>query len=175
MKTLFTAIGALAIAATPLVGHAETRAQLAANKALVERFVHEVFDAQDVSKAKLFMAEGYIQHNPMVPTGLKGFEQAFGARWKPKAAADIKLTKFAAVVAEGDLVSVVMHVDMPDPTAPGKTYDAFWFDLYRVKSGKLVEHWDAALKRPPAPPMAAAPAAPAAAPAAPPAAAPATK
>jgi predicted SnoaL-like aldol condensation-catalyzing enzyme len=39
----------------------------------------------------------------------------------------------------------------PDPTDSAKTYDSFWFDLFRVKDGKIVEHWDNAQKNPPRP------------------------
>jgi predicted SnoaL-like aldol condensation-catalyzing enzyme len=38
-----------------------------------------------------------------------------------------------------------------DPTAePGKFYEAFTFDTFRVKNGKLTEHWDNAVIAPPA-------------------------
>ena len=37
-------------------------------------------------------------------------------------------------------------VKKPEPSNPAKTYDSFWFDMFRVKDGKLVEHWDNATK-----------------------------
>lgn len=132
---------------TPRAATAETPAQLEANKKLVLEFWHTVFDGQDVSKAKLYLAPGYRQHNPNVATGLKGFEDFFGPMWpKPKAAADVKLTQFDVVLAEGDLVQVMFKRPRPEVDDPTKNYMSFWFDLFRVKDGKIVEHWDCALK-----------------------------
>lgn len=56
------------------------------------------------------------------------------------------------VVAQCDIV-VAIHMNYrQDPTAaPGTFYQAFTFDAYRVKDGKYVEHWDAAVINPPAP------------------------
>jgi predicted SnoaL-like aldol condensation-catalyzing enzyme len=126
---------------------AETPAQMEANKKLVLDFWHTVFDGQDVSKAKLYLAPGYRQHNPNVATGLKGFEDFFSVMFpKPKAAADIKLTQFDVVMAEGDLVQVMFKRPRPEVDDASKTYMSFWFDLFRVKDGKIVEHWDCALK-----------------------------
>jgi predicted SnoaL-like aldol condensation-catalyzing enzyme len=136
----------LALAASRPV-MAETPTQMAANKKLVLDFWHSVFDRQDVSKAKLYLAPEYRQHNPNVETGLKGFEDFFGPMWpKPKAAADVKPTQFDVVLAEGDLVQVMFKRPRPEVDNPGKTYMSFWFDLFRVKNGKIVEHWDCALK-----------------------------
>lgn len=56
------------------------------------------------------------------------------------------------VVAECDII-VAIHMNYrQDPTAaPGTWYQAYTFDAYRVKDGKYVEHWDAAVINPPAP------------------------
>ena len=51
-----------------------------------------------------------------------------------------------AVLAEGDLVQLMMRRPRPEPADATKTYDSYWFDLFRVKDGKIVEHWDSALK-----------------------------
>ena len=99
---------------------------------------------RDVAKASSYLADGYIQHNPMVPTGKAGFVGFFGPRWagqKPGA-----FTAPAEVVVEGDLVMVMQERPRPEPSDPTKTYNSFWFDLYRVDGGKIVEHWDGATK-----------------------------
>jgi predicted SnoaL-like aldol condensation-catalyzing enzyme len=140
-------LGSVITLGAPGAAMAQTPAQLEANKKLVLDFWHTVFDGQDVSKAKLYLAPGYRQHNPNVATGLKGFEDFFGPMWpKPKAAADIKLTQFDVVMAEGDLVQVMFKRPRPEVDDPTKTYMSFWFDLFRIKDGKIVEHWDCALK-----------------------------
>ena len=34
----------------------------------------------------------------------------------------------------------------PETDADGKPYTTTWFDLYRLQDGKIIEHWDPALK-----------------------------
>lgn len=56
------------------------------------------------------------------------------------------------VLVQCDIVTVVHQIYRQDPTAePGKFYEAFTFDAYRVKNGKVVEHWDNQLINAPAP------------------------
>ena len=47
------------------------------------------------------------------------------------------------LIAECDIVMAVNKRSKPDPTSPpGKMYDYYTFDTFRVRDGKLVEHWD---------------------------------
>ncbi len=48
--------------------------------------------------------------------------------------------KRLAVMAEGDLVMLFMQRDMVDPA--GVTRPNFIFNMFRVKDGKLTEHWE---------------------------------
>ena len=55
------------------------------------------------------------------------------------------------VMAECDLVTIIHKNYRQDPTAPAGTfYEVFTFDTFRVRNGKLVEHWDGAVINPPA-------------------------
>ena len=47
------------------------------------------------------------------------------------------------LTAECDLVTAIVENTANDPTAPpGTRYQRFDFDTFRVRGGKLVEHWD---------------------------------
>ena len=67
--------------ATLLASH---DARLAANKRLVYDFWRSVIEAGHMDLTDKYLSEGYIQHNPNVPTGRAGFVKAFSAMTKPK-------------------------------------------------------------------------------------------
>jgi predicted SnoaL-like aldol condensation-catalyzing enzyme len=117
------------------------------NKALVLDFWRVVFQAQNAEAANNYLAEDYIQHNPNVKSGRAAFIDFFGKIWKqPKPVEATLKNPPALVIAEGDLVTLVWKRLRPEPTDTTKRYEAFWFDVMRVKDGKLVEHWDNATK-----------------------------
>lgn len=72
-----------------------------------------------------------------------------------------------AVMAEGDLVMMLTARDMPDP-ATGGTKPAYVFNMFRVRNGQLVEHWDLGTSAPPGAPGGPPPGAPPSGPATPP-------
>jgi predicted SnoaL-like aldol condensation-catalyzing enzyme len=117
------------------------------NKALVLEFWRVVFQAQNAEAAKNYLADDYIQHNPLVKSGRSGFVEFFSKIWKqPKPVEATLRNPPDLVIAEGDLVTLVWKRRLPEPNDKMKTYEAFWFDVMRVKDGKLVEHWDNATK-----------------------------
>ena len=50
-----------------------------------------------------------------------------------------------AVLADGDLVTVVLPREYPHPVNEGETYTTIWADMWRFVDGKADEHWDTAL------------------------------
>lgn len=122
----------LLIAALP--AWSATPAQLAANKRLVVAFYDAAINQKDYDKAVKYLGSEYKQHNPTAgdgPSGLKSFIAFLQAKF-PKQHGDIK-----QVVAEGDLVVLHVHSTREDGT-PGRAI----VDIFRVRKGKVVEHWD---------------------------------
>jgi predicted SnoaL-like aldol condensation-catalyzing enzyme len=138
-----------AASAPPIPATATDR--LAANKKVaVDNFQ---FKGTREDRARIFLAEDYVQHNPRFlkmdrVTGARGRDawlKAFAAaRGRPLVdLGGISLRDLPVIVmAEGELVLLVYKGVLPDPDAPSKTYEAFAFEAYRVRDGKLAEHWD---------------------------------
>jgi predicted SnoaL-like aldol condensation-catalyzing enzyme len=103
------------------------------------------------------MAPDYKQHNPVFKrfgeiNNLHGREefksllemmrttgQRLGPPPDPKAP---KGNSTYRVIADCHYVVVLSQRYLPDPQNEGKFYESFWTDIWRVKDGKLAEHWD---------------------------------
>jgi predicted SnoaL-like aldol condensation-catalyzing enzyme len=125
---------------------ASSDAKAAANKRLIYDFWREVFEGGHMELADKYMAEGYIQHNPNVPTGRAAFIEAFSKRVKPQAIEARVKAPLVSIVADGDFVVLSFVRDGTDPKDPSKKYTTTWFDMFRIESGKIAEHWDPAQK-----------------------------
>ncbi len=121
---------------------------LHANKQVTLHIVRELLQCNYWDQADRWLSERYLQHNPNVGSGRAGVVAFFGQR--PKAASCDKLTTpVVAVLADGDLVTVVFPREYDDPRNPGKKYSTTWFDMWRIVDGKADEHWDPATIAPP--------------------------
>lgn len=161
MHKIFETAAALGVAAllgslplsvsAQMTGNAPLTAKEKANVKIVEDFEREVLQAQNPAAASKYYTPDIIQHNPNVPTGLQGFQDYFSKLWKggPKPVQATMTPAPDVLMVKGDLVLVMMKRARPDPADASKTYSAFWFDLFRVKDGKIAEHWDPAMKNPP--------------------------
>ena len=126
-----------------------------ANKTMVYNFWREVFVAGDMTKLNGYMAESYIQHNPLVANGREPFRVFFSRiNPTPKPVQPI-IADLVNIMADRDNVVLAFRREMPNPREPGKTYTTTWFDMFRIENGKLAEHWDYGTL-PPAAPAAAA-------------------
>jgi steroid delta-isomerase-like uncharacterized protein len=114
-------------------------------KAVLAEFGAKIFGTKEFSGLGELMREDYIQHNPLVGHGRKGF-QAFFEAWF-KASPDFKY-ELKQIVSEGDKVwaygtySGTHKGDWLGIPATGKVYKFDAVDIFRVQDGKLAEHWD---------------------------------
>ncbi len=120
--------------------------QLAKNKHFVYDFWREVFEAAHMDLAPNYMAEGYLQHNPRVPTGRQAFIDFFSKVRKPLPIEPRVKAPLVAMTADGDLVTMVFVREYPEPSDPSKKYSTTWFDMFRIVDGKIAEHWDPAVR-----------------------------
>jgi predicted SnoaL-like aldol condensation-catalyzing enzyme len=132
-------------------GRACTREQEAANRKVVE-----VANSSPSELAKA-MHPDYIQHNPemMRFAELNGLNSAeaterlskltFGGRPPPPPASDPgqpRDNNNYSIIAQCDMVVVVGEHWHPYPDNPSRYYATYFFNMWRIKDGKLYEHWD---------------------------------
>lgn len=112
----------------------EDREKTKENKALVQNFFDDVFYGAAPQKITDYVSTTeYAQHNPLAGDGLDGLNVALAAM--AEAGTPMVYEKTHLVVAEGNFVFAASEGKL------GETPTAF-FDLFRIKDGKIVEHWD---------------------------------
>jgi predicted SnoaL-like aldol condensation-catalyzing enzyme len=120
-----------AVAKKPVVSE---QARLERNKKLVIAFYQKLIGDKDAPGARRFMGEPYKQHSPYARDGFEGvaeFVQSF------KAMAPNHHYEIKKVIAEGDFV--VLHLHGISGMHP---HGEQVVDFFRLKDGKVVEHWD---------------------------------
>jgi predicted SnoaL-like aldol condensation-catalyzing enzyme len=105
------------------------------NRAIVTDFANIFYTQRDPRAAMMkHVVPDYIQHNPRAADGRDAaialLVPLFGA---PGATFEVK-----RIIVDGDLAVIHVH-GRPDPKAAGVAA----IDIYRLKNGKIVEHWDA--------------------------------
>ena len=113
----------------------------ARSKEIVRNFYTTVLIGRDVDAAPKFLRPDYIQHNPQVPTGLKGFMDTFRERFAQKLPADYK-RELLNVIGDNDMVVIYMRQTWTS-AKDGQHHQALGFDMFRVQDGMIAEHWDA--------------------------------
>lgn len=110
------------------------------NKRIVLEFYNLAFNRhRAVEAAHRYLAENYIQHNPRVADGRRGFIDAF----KNDSPGDPSRSQVKRVLAEGDLVMLHSH---GQSTPDDRGYAVV--DIFRVKGDLITEHWDVGQKIP---------------------------
>ena len=99
------------------------------NKELVIKAVTEVFINGDAAALERYWSENYVQHNPQIPNGREALKQLMSGGGNMK-------YEMGLVVADGDFVMVHARITGFGPKP------LIAVDIFRVKEGKLAEHWD---------------------------------
>ena len=109
-------------------------ARLEANKQLVLAFYEQIIGRKDFEAGRRYMGENYRQHSPYATDGHEGlaaFVKYFRENF-PDHRYEVK-----KVLADGDMVVLHLH-GMGGMNPHGEQV----VDFFRVKDGKVVEHWD---------------------------------
>lgn len=104
------------------------------NREIALKVLNEGLNKGDIDVIKQYVAEDYIQHNPMAETGRAGLISFVNyLKQQPK---DAGLSmKVVRSFEDGEFVVVHSDVQWNGRKAV--------IDVFRVRGGKLVEHWDA--------------------------------
>lgn len=104
------------------------------NKTLVNNFINDILVNGKMEKlSAYFNGDNYIQHNPQIADGLSGLGNAL--EYMASKGIIMKIDKVHRVLGQGNFVLVISEGTFADkPTS--------YYDLFRVESGKIAEHWD---------------------------------
>ena len=142
-----------AFAQEPVVGvpnpeslFTDANPKLNANKQVALHIMKDLLQCNHWNEAEKWLTARYLQHNPLVASGRDGVVKFFGTR--PRTATCDRLTApVVAVLADGDLVTVVIAREYKEPKDASRTYTSTWFDMWRIVGGKADEHWDPQTKQ----------------------------
>jgi len=132
LVTLALVMVAMALTAAPAV--AVDAAQQEQNKRTVVEFYEKGLNQKDFEAAAKYFGPRYVQHNPRAADGPEGFKallQLLREKF-PQSRSEIK-----RVFADGDYVILHVHT-VREPGTRGVAI----VDIFKLESGKIVEHWD---------------------------------
>ena len=130
MRSIVQALAVSAIIMTMGGTKVQAASVQEANKTLVSNAMNDLFVRRDASAIQRYFGTPYLQHNPMIPDGADDLPKVIAAL-----PANFKYEP-GIIVADGDIVMIHgLYTGWgPKPLVT--------VDIFRVKDGKLVEHWD---------------------------------
>jgi predicted SnoaL-like aldol condensation-catalyzing enzyme len=112
---------------------------LETNKALVRSLIEDVIDGGDLDLADQLLRPDYIEHNPSVDQGIEGFKAYFTGLERTRRRLRVtSTTTIQHMLAESDHVCVYIETRFEGTLK--LTFQAM--DLFRIRDGKIAEHWD---------------------------------
>jgi predicted SnoaL-like aldol condensation-catalyzing enzyme len=111
------------------------------NKTIVLECYRKIIRDLDLALVDNYIREDYIQHSPTVKNGREGISETLKFLKTLPKPIEKSPSPIIRVIADGDFVAV--HMDV---LFMGKRMAVI--DLYRLRDGKLAEHWDAGQAQP---------------------------
>ncbi|MFD8789106.1 nuclear transport factor 2 family protein [Kitasatospora sp. NPDC059599] len=103
-----------------------------ANKELVRKVFDDIFVKHDFSAFdKYYVQEGFVQHNPYMDNGVDAIRELVAG-----------LTEAGSTYELGFITAAEDIVMIHGRFTGYKAEPVIVTDIYRVKDGKLAEHWD---------------------------------
>lgn len=110
------------------------------NVKLISNFVQDLMINHETEKViSKYNNSSYIQHNRNIPDGMKGIVNYIAKFTKeyPEFTYDVK-----RIIADGEFVIFHSHATLKKEDRGDDTKGLNIIDTWRVKDGKIVEHWD---------------------------------
>ena len=104
----------------------ENKEKTSFNKKIVKDFIHQVLVKRNFERTKDFIIEDLVQHNPRVHNGIKGLIDSYKA---------IQVLEVHRILGEGNFVVAQTKIKV-------QMKDAVSYDVFRLKEGWIVEHWN---------------------------------
>jgi predicted SnoaL-like aldol condensation-catalyzing enzyme len=125
---------AAALALMLLSAAAAPVTKTADNRRIIADFARIFYVEKDVKRAfETYVAVDYVQHNPGIADGRDAAVRALAPMFaRADARFDVK-----RILVDGDYAVIHLHGRVDSSTA-----GAAVADIYRLKGGKIVEHWD---------------------------------
>ncbi|MGJ4945694.1 nuclear transport factor 2 family protein [Bradyrhizobium sp. HKCCYLS1011] len=132
--SLISMAGAIVAAlSTPAMAQRAYAPEEERNKAVVLDFYEQGLNRKDFAAASKYLGT-YIQHNPNAEDGPEGFRKFIEFLKAKYPQSHSEITK---VLVDGDFVILRVHA-IREPGTRGNAI----VDIFRLKDGKIEEHWD---------------------------------